>query len=321
MATEASVWQQTGNLKGPKGDAGPTGKSMRAASVDVGSNTDVSASVISPNTDIQPGDVIVDAKGEGYTVTSVNGDTVHVSNVLDGFNLRGPKGDPGEGADVPIASATVAGKVKVGDGLQITEDGTVSLYKAIALAYLQGGGSYEVGSTVDDVTLSWDWNKVPASLTLDGEEVAKVDGAYPKQLKLTGLGLKANKTWTLVATDEKGAKSTKTATVAFKPKRYWGAAALPGAGIDSAFVLALAGSELADDYVKTFSASAGDGQYVFYAIPTSFGGPRFFVGGFEGGFNKAATIDLTNASGSTQQYDVWQSTNAALGDVTVDVKK
>lgn len=317
MATMA--WKQTGNLKGPKGDQGIAGKSMRAASVDVGSNTDVSLSVITPNTGVQAGDVIVDARGEGYTVTAVNGDTVHVSNVIDGFSLKGPKGDPGEGADVPIASATVAGRVKVGDGLQVSEDGTVSLYKAIALSYLQGGGAYEIGSTVDDVTLSWDWNKVPASLTLDGEEVAKVDGAYPKQLKLTGLGLKANKTWTLVATDARGARSTKTTSATFQFKAYWGVGA-GDAAVDSAFLLGLEGSALTGTKARDFTVTAGAGQHIYYAIPSSLGAPTFFVGGFEGGFSKVKTLEHTNASGGKASYDVYKSTNAGLGRTTVTAK-
>lgn len=317
-------WVAKGSLKGPKGDAGTPGKSTRVAGVDVGSNTDVAISAISPNASIAVDDVIIDAKGEVYTVTAVNGDTVHVSSVIQGINLRGPqgeqgpKGDPGEGADVPIATDEVAGKVIAGPDFDVAGDGTLSLYKAIALSWLNGGSQNEVGSTVDNVTLTWDWNKAPETLQLDGTDVAKgQDGAFPKSVSLTKQGLTKNRTYSLVATDARGAKSTKTATVSFLPKRYWGAAAAPDA-IDSAFVLALAGNELSSSRQKSFTVNAGEGQYIFYAIPASFGTPTFKVGGFEGGFSKAATFDLTNASGYTQSYDVWQSTNANLGATTVD---
>ena len=50
----------------------------------------------------------------------------------------------------------------------------------------------------------------------------------------------------------------------------------------------------------------------------AFGTPTFKVGGFEGGFNLVKTFDHTNASGATVSYDVWQSTNAGLGNTTVN---
>jgi hypothetical protein len=43
------------------------------------------------------------------------------------------------------------------------------------------------------------------------------------------------------------------------------------------------------------------------------------VGGFEGGFSKAATFDFTNASGYTESYDVWLSDEMNLGSTSVKV--
>lgn len=319
-------WVQKGDLTGPQGPAGAPGKSMRVASVDVGSNTDVAKSAISPNADIAVDDVIVDAKGEIYTVTAVAGDTVHVSAVVQGINLmgpkgpQGPKGDPGEGADVPVASSTVAGKVKAGSDFDVADDGTLSLYKAIALSYLNGGSQNELGSTVDNVTLTWDWNKAPTALTLDGTDVAKgEDGAFPKSMALTKQGLTKNRTYTLVATDARGAKSTKTATVSFLNRVYFGVGAAGADAVDSAFILGLKDSALASTRARTFTETAAAGEYIFYAIPAAMGAPKFTVGGFEGGFSKLKTLDHTNASGHTESYDVWRSDNAGLGATTVVV--
>lgn len=319
-------WVQKGDLQGPQGPQGAPGKSTRVAGVDVGSNTDVAISAISPNAGIAVDDVIIDAKGEVYTVTAVNGDTVHVSSVVQGINLRGPageqgpKGDPGEGADVPVASATVAGKASFGDDFDVTAEGKVSLYKAIALSWLNGGSQHEVGETVDDVTLTWDWNKAPDALTLDGAAVAKgEDGAFPKSAALTNQGLTKDRTYTLQATDARGAKSSKTTSVTFRYKAYWGVGAAD-ATVDSAFLLGLAGSALTDSKARDFTVTAGDGEHIFYAIPASLGTPSFFVGGFEGGFSKVKTIDHTNASGATASYDVYMSDNAGLGQTAVSAK-
>lgn len=99
------AWSKLGNLKGAKGDQGErgergeqgaAGKSMRAANVDVQSNTDVEVGAIFPADGIAAGDLIVDAAGDLYTVTAVGDGTVHVSNAIDGASLKGAKGDKGD---------------------------------------------------------------------------------------------------------------------------------------------------------------------------------------------------------------------------------
>lgn len=103
------AWKLKGNLKGPKGDKGDpgeqgvpgaAGRSLRVANVNVLSNSDVALSAISPAAGIAVDDLILDAAGDLYTVTSTAEDKVHVSNAIGGVNLKGPKGDPGDkGAD------------------------------------------------------------------------------------------------------------------------------------------------------------------------------------------------------------------------------
>ena len=70
---------------------------------------------------------------------------------------------------------------------------------------------------------------------------------------------------------------------------------------------------------NTFNVSCGDGQYVYFAIPTRFGTPTFSVGGFSGGFVKVSTLDFTNKFGYTEPYDIWKSENSNLGKITVVV--
>ena len=87
---------------------------------------------------------------------------------------------------------------------------------------------------------------------------------------------------------------------------------------DSAFVLTLT-KGLQGSKAKTFTVNAGAGQHIYYAIPTRYGTPAFKVGGFDGGFSKAGTIQFKNASGYTESYDIWISDNAGLGNTTVNV--
>ena len=100
-------------------------------------------------------------------------------------------------------------------------------YKAIAISsFAATPSTAEMGSTVNSVALSWAVNKTPTTLTLDG---ATIDTTETKKT-LTGT-FTSNKTWTLKATDERGATATKTATLSFLNGVYYGAAAKPSAKV------------------------------------------------------------------------------------------
>lgn len=189
------------------------------------------------------------------------------------------------------------------------------LYKAIAInSFNNSVGNKERGQTVTAVTLSWSTNKTPTTLKLNNETI---DAGLTSKT-LTDLSITGNTTWTLVATDEKGASGSKSTSISFLDKRYWGVGTADAEGCDSAFILGLTG-ELATSRGKTFTSDAGSGQYIYYAYPASWGTPTFKVGGFEGGFTLLKTFDFTNASGATVSYVVYRSDNHSLGSTTVAV--
>lgn len=173
----------------------------------------------------------------------------------------------------------------------------------------------EQGSTVSSVALAYTMNKIPEAASLDGlpQEITEPTGTIQQTGAIT-----ANRTWTLVAQDERGAVASKTATLAFLWRAYFGAAAAPEA-INSAFLLSLANGVLTASRARAFTVNAGAGQYIWYAVPSSFGACSFKVGGFDGGFSKVSTFQHTNASGGVTSYDVYRSDNAALGNTTVVV--
>ena len=224
---------------------------------------------------------------------------------------KGAKGDPG---------ATTADGVSYGDTNVQEELDDINqklsdlMYEAIAItSFTNNVGTVEMGSTVDTVVLNWATNKTPAELTLDGQGI----DAGLKTKTIESAGIKANKTYTLKAKDERDAEATKTTAITFLNGVYWGAAA-DQASFDSAFILGLT-KGLQGSKAKTFTVNAAAGQHIYYAIPTRYGTPGFKVGGFDGGFAKAGTIDFTNASGYTESYDIWKSDNAGLGNTTVVV--
>lgn len=196
---------------------------------------------------------------------------------------------------------------------QIQKDIADLKYVPIDITQIAGGKTVEMGTVVNDVTVSWTLNKEPASQTLDGVDV----DVSARSKAFTGLALTGNKTFNLSVTDERGAKDSASTAISFLNGVYYGVLE-SGAEADSAAILTLT-RKLQGSKGITFTANAGATQKIVYAIPTRYGTPNFNVGGFDGGFAKVKTFDFTNASGYTESYDVWLSENVGLGSTTVKV--
>lgn len=188
------------------------------------------------------------------------------------------------------------------------------LYDPIKITEFQSSVSTaEMGSTVTSVTLTWGFSKTPAAVTLDGEEMA----ADATGTTLTGLSITANKTWTLIATDERSTKAEATASVSFVNGIYYGVAAIPGT-YDSTFIRGL-NKVLRGSKLPSFTVFGAAGTYIFYCLPKRLGPCTFTVNGFTGGFELADTVSFQNASGYTEDYYVYKSVESLLGTITVNV--
>lgn len=288
------AWTKKVNLKGPKGDPGSSaGFGTPTASIE---NEGGEPSVI---------------------VTATGADTEKVFNFTF-HNIKGDKGDPGA-TEATGVSYDKNEQTNVGGALDDIYKRLDDIqYEPIAVTSMSVSPSQaEKGSTVTSVTVNWNVNKDPKSATLNDEPVEPGD----RSKTFSELTLKQNTTYTYKATDERDATAQRSATLSFLDKRYWGVGTVTEPDqVDSAFVLGLSGSELSSSKTKTFTVNAGAGQYIYYAIPASFGTPVFYVGGFEGGFDVINTFEFTNASGYKTNYKVWKSTNANLGNTTVEAR-
>lgn len=274
-------------------------------------------------------------EGVVVTITDKKGTTTAmVRNGKDGYTPQkgtdyfdGESGKPGTNGRTAYDYATAAGYSKtelefandlsqVGNSYSKDEiDAMIAeiTYKEIAInTFSNNVGTAEIGSTVNAVTLTWGLNKQAKALTIDGtaQDTATTSKA------LANLGLTANKTWTLKATDEKGAEATKTTTLSFLNGAYYGIGST--GTYNSEFILGLT-KTLTSTKARTITVTAGEGQYIYYCVPSRFGACSFNVGGFDGGFELADTIQFTNASDYTEEYYVYKSSNAGLGSTTVKV--
>ena len=171
--------------------------------------------------------------------------------------------------------------------------------------------TYEIGSKVSGLKFSWNLNKNVTSQSLTGCIIGVNDRSANYLSEIS-----SNKTFTLSVSDGKNTANANK-SINFYNKKYYGVAT-ERSEYDSGFILGLNGS-LVNSRTGNFTVNAGEGQYIYFAIPTSFGTPTFTIGGFSGGFDLVNTIDFTNASGYTTKYNIYRSTNANLGNTTVVV--
>lgn len=174
----------------------------------------------------------------------------------------------------------------------------------------------ELGSTVNEISLTWKLNKIPRSATLNNVSVSgelKAD----QSVTIIDAALTTDSIFTLAVTDEKNKTVQKKSSIAFYNGVYYGCAIIP-TKLDSVFVRGL-NKSLQKDQVKTFTVNSGVNQYVWYALPTRYGEAVFNVGGFDGGFTKISEISFENSSGYTEEYVVYRSDYSNLGKKTVKV--
>lgn len=178
----------------------------------------------------------------------------------------------------------------------------------------------EKGSTVDTVNLSWTFNKAMVKVELDGTNITSEASGTSGSKQMTEQNITQNKTYTLKVTDERSATAQKSTSISFVAGNYYGKSSITDTeSINNAFILGLT-RRLSTNIKTKFTVTAGAGEYIYYAFPATNADPTFSVGGFDGGFDLVKTFDFQNASGHTESYKVFRSTNPGLGDTTVEFK-
>ena len=185
------------------------------------------------------------------------------------------------------------------------------LYKAITITSFNISKTLaEIGEVVSNLKLTWSYSKEPTVQKLDGNIL---DNSIRDHIITSNIT--SNKTFKLEVSDGKTTVS-RNAAINFYNGRYHGVS--NSENYDSDFILSL-NKTLTNSRACSFTVDCGQGQYIFFAIPTRFGTPTFTVGGFTGGFIKAQTLDFENKFGYVESYDIWKSENSNLGNITVVV--
>ena len=267
--------------------------------------------------------------------------------IMQGIGPKGDKGDKGDPGEVTQAefdelSEEVEGlkdslyltmenifdigdfRVSV-DGASYSKNLLVQNGSTYGSVYLKYGFSIPPSSLGKSAFLSWMivrsggyyQNAVDVSDNLNGTYhygETSSSGRKPTEPIITG-----SVNFYLEVKNEGGDQSRMAlAKLIYCDKIHYGVAA-SGTLTDNFLLSTLSGHTLSDTKTLTFSVNAGAGEYIWVALPTLYGTPKFTVGGFDGGFTSQGSFTHTNNLGHTSNYTLWRSDNTGLGNVTVIV--
>lgn len=169
----------------------------------------------------------------------------------------------------------------------------------------------QMGSTVSP-KLTWNYtHSTVKSQTINNEAIENTLRTK------TFTGVTTTTTYTLAATSNSDVKKSNSATITFANGVYYGKSTT--STYNSALISGLT-KQLSNSKNRTITVNAGAGEYIFYCIPSRLGTCSFNVGGFDGGFSKVATVNFTNSDNYKENYDIYKSDNANLGNTIVNIK-
>lgn len=171
----------------------------------------------------------------------------------------------------------------------------------------------EIGSTVNTVNFTWTIGGTPTLVKINSESIP----LGTSQATLSNLELKEDKEFTLYAEDRKENNVSAITQLLFVNKVFHGVQEIPSE-YNTSFINKLVG-QLQINKEGVIDVTANENQYIYYALPSSYGDCVFTSGGFSGGFTKVDTISYTNEYGVTTDYDIWKSDNANLGQTNITI--
>lgn len=176
---------------------------------------------------------------------------------------------------------------------------------------------YEYGETIPAGTLTFSWllNKpdiTTISLTDMSPTITDVSCVYNHNLDVT-------KSFILTISDSKTTVS-KTIKISFDSKVYWGASDIIPEELTSEWILGLSNSKFATSKTGDYTFSADTNEYGIIAMPSSFGNPVCYIGGFETTLEKLGQLNFVNSSGGQKPYTVYKTGQHSLGSFTMNLK-
>ena len=203
---------------------------------------------------------------------------------------------------------------------------------APSVSFSNTTGTVEIGSMILNVSLGWSIS--PTNTPVSSQSISASQGIFnainttsrattafiPGPIGFPNQPFTSDATWTLTVNDGTGlpgATVTAQTSIAFRHYMSWGIASttsLSNSQIQNLHTntAAGAGREFRTGKGKSVSIS-GNGQYIYFAYPSSFGAASFIVNGSPNTAWISNTVTYTNSSGNVSQFLVYRSTDLMFG--------
>lgn len=190
----------------------------------------------------------------------------------------------------------------------------------------------EIGSMIISVNLGWSIS--PTNTPVSSQSISASQGTFnsinttsrvttafiPGPIGFPNTPFTTDTTWTLVVNDGTGLPGgirTNTTSISFRHYMSWGIASttsLSNSQIQNLHTntAAGAGREFRTEKGKSVSIS-GNGQYIYFAYPASFGAASFIVNNAPNTAWISNTVTYTNSSGNVSQFLIYRSTDVQFG--------
>jgi hypothetical protein len=271
-------------------------------------------------------------------------DGVAATPSLRTLGIGAQQAAPGDDARFGTPSNAVitpaANKIPLADGTGKISAGWLNLNQDMIAAgftissFVVSVTVLEIGASTTDPSFTASYNRVATAVTLnDGSGALSVTlpatsfaynaGGLPTKT-YTSNTINATQSFTLSANELGGPVKTASASIAWRPRVYYGVATDPGT-YNEAFVEGLTSNALASGRQRSLSLNSSGAQYMYYAFPATFGGSSSnFIDastGFAAGWSLVATVSVTagTAGVPTNSYSVWRADVAGLGAQTITV--
>ena len=187
-----------------------------------------------------------------------------------------------------------------------------------------GEWSYEaeIATTKEPTACSGNWGDAlpnPGNVVTFSESNIERTTSFSQTISGPKSGLEVKNGKVVVASGSD--TDTKTASVTFKHRIYYGASTL--SSISNLEDLKRLNTEFSDTFAKTFTANCTGGKYIYLAYPSAIpGNPVFNVGGFDSSEIIESNRKITNDYDSDIDYKVLRILNKQNGSsITVKVTK
>ena len=175
---------------------------------------------------------------------------------------------------------------------------------------------HEIGTTLTDIVFSWSYSKEVKSQALTDCTIVIDDR------ETTYASLSATKTFVLTASDgsgNQGGITTASKKISFLYPIYYGCCA-EVEEYNNDFILALENKKLVTNNKSTYNFVCGDGEFAYFATPTTMKISSAWVNGFQSDVEEVATVSHQNSSGHTSSYTISRFRNSGLGSFVAEVK-